>query len=94
MFQSEAVALFMSYISTLDSDYGLPRPIPITRRVLSDIILDTNVMTELFHPLSELVLQRKITEEDEDKAAIEVELILWEFGRNLMLEKSDSRTSG
>ena len=53
-------------------------------------------MSDTYRPLSELILQRKITEEeDEQKAAIEVELILWEHGRNQIIQnESESRTSG
>ena len=89
--------LFMSYIKTLDSDYRLKLPLKyLNRRKLSDIIHDTDVMSDTYRPLSELILQRKITEEeDEQKAAIEVELILWEHGRNQIIQnESESRTSG
>ena len=53
-------------------------------------------MGSTYRPLSELILQRKITnKDDEEKAAIEVEILLWEHGRNQILQnESKSRTSG
>ena len=46
--------------------------------------------------LSELVLQRKITEKDNDyDIAVEVEQILWRHGRDRLRQKqAESRNSG
>ena len=88
----------MSYINSLDpSGYRLRLPLKhLDRRYLSDIIHDIDVMGSTYRPLSELILQRKITnKDDEEKAAIEVEILLWEHGRNQILQnESKSRTSG
>ena len=89
--------LFMSCIDTLDKEYQLNISVTyLNRKILSDIMRDTDVMSDTYRPLSELVLQRKISEkEDKQKAAIEVELILWEHGRNKILQNEpESRTSG
>ena len=70
----------------------------LDKEELSNIMCNIDFMDEFYLPLSELLLQRKLTDKkDQQKAAIEVELILWEQGRNQMLQteiKFKTRTTG
>ena len=68
----------------------------LTKKKLAEELADLDALDDDYLPLSELVLQRKITEKDDKlKAAIEVEVALWEHGRNRIAENGKkSRTSG
>ena len=54
----------------------------LTRQELADVMSVLDATNDFSRPLSELVLQRKISDKDDkDEAALEVELALWEHGR-------------
>ena len=64
------------------------------QKKLAKRLASFNALDEYNRPLSELVLQRKITEKDDElEAAIEVEVALWEHGRMLIAhwEEDESR---
>ena len=59
--------LFVSCIALHDQQYSLRvRCLKrrLTRRKLADIFADIDVLDETYRPLSELLLQRKVTEQD------------------------------
>ena len=92
-----SIRLFISYISTKNPDYHLSWTISdLTKRSLADALHDINPMDNTHRLLSELVLERKITEkDDEHDLAVEVEQILWKHGRDLLKQKEiESRKSG
>ena len=68
----------------------------LDKYTLGEGIAQLNVMDDFYRPLSELVLQRKITEKDDaHDVAVEVEQILWKHGRDLLKKReTESRNSG
>ena len=80
----------------IDTDYHMSAPLTkLSRRTLADFLNDVDVMDSFYRPLSELVLQRKITEEDDlHKVSKEVEGILWFHGRDLLKKRELHSRSG
>ena len=60
----------------------------LTRKNLADTMVDLDAMSPCYRRLSELVLQRKISkDEDAHDVSVEVEQILWKHGRDLLKKR-------
>ena len=56
-----------------------------TKKKLADLLAQLDPLNEFYRPLSELILQRDLTDtEDMYEAAVEVELELWKHGRKII----------
>ena len=80
--------LFVSCIDQKSPDYNIPENLWLTEQLtidrLAKVLADVNTMDYFYRPLSELVLQRKITDKDDLlELALEVEAEIWKHGRKL-----------
>ena len=68
--------MFLSYIDTLDPDYRLDIDLAtLNRSKLKDILYDIDVMDDFYLRLSELVLQRKITDKDRGEKIVSFRIL-------------------
>ena len=90
--------LFASCLYSMDNHYDIIDMIepPSCKETLAKELATFDALDGYYRPLSELLLQRKITETDDKlKVAIEVENALWQHGRiQIDKEANRSRASG
>ena len=84
-----AQQLYVSYIIDKVPVYTIKVPLEkLTKKNLAYTMVDLNAMLPFHRRLSELVLQRKITNnDDEHDVCVEVEQILWKHGRDLLKKR-------
>ena len=88
--------LYMGCLTSMKIGHYIRFDETFDRKLLAEEIAKFDALDDKHRPLSELVLQRKITEEDDKlDTTIEVEFALWEYGRMQIAKRQNiSRTTG